>query len=98
MIREINQHHIQDSITFWLLGYGVLIQGLDAQWQNWGLEMLSLAVATCSALLIPLILSVKLVSIEVIISLMPHAPRVQVVQHLWRNVLPAVPHFQGDLI
>jgi hypothetical protein len=74
MIRKVNQHHIQDSITFWFLGNGVLIQSLDTQRQDRSLEMLSLIVTAGSALLIPLILSVQLISIEIIIGLMPYAP------------------------
>jgi hypothetical protein len=74
MIREVNQHNIQYSITLGLLGNGVLIQSLNTQSQNRGLEMLSLIVTAGCALLLPLKLSVKLISIKVIIGLMPHAP------------------------
>ena len=74
MIREVNQHHIQDRIALEVLGNWVVIKSLDTQRQERGLELLSLIVTTGSALLVPLVLSVQLISIEVVVGLMPHAP------------------------
>lgn len=74
MIREVNQHHIQDRIALGVLGNRVLIKSFDTQRQEGGLEMLSLIVTTGSALLVPLVLSVQLISIVVVVGLMPHAP------------------------